>query len=81
MGLDGFGGIKIIREMTRDEMIDEITGTQRVMLEKEDTDALKRYVINFRLGALKRRLIDEAGFERTSLFDLFRTDDDEPDGQ
>lgn len=61
-------GFKLIREMSRAEMIDELAAHQRGQLEAQDTSTLRSYVASARLDAYKKRLMAEAGLRETGLF-------------
>lgn len=58
-------GFKLIREMSRAEMIDELAVHQRGQLEAQDTPTLRSYVASARLDAYKKRLMAEAGLRET----------------
>jgi hypothetical protein len=60
------GGIKIISEMTREELIDEVAAHQRSLLEaEENVMQLRSYVASIRVQAAKERILKEAGLKET----------------
>lgn len=61
-------GFKIIREMTKEEMIAELMKSQRILFEQQDEDTLKRHVIQARLMFTQRRLVEEADLEGPVMF-------------
>lgn len=61
-------GFKLIKDMSREELIEEIAGIQREQLEKMEHDQLKAIIIDFRAGSFRHRLIDEAGFSEGSPY-------------
>ena len=60
--------IKIIREMTKKELIDEILSEQKEHLEDQSIEALKATVIDIRLQLVKKRLVEESDMEEVSRF-------------
>lgn len=72
-------GIKIIGEMSKQELIDELMNVQRSLLEETGMEQLKRHVINYRLAAFQRRLVAEAGIEPITLRGLLGWKEDEDD--
>lgn len=71
-------GFKIIREMTKEEMVEELLAGQRVAMNKADLDTLKGYVIQARLHQTHERLMEEADIERPQgIFGMLGRSDDE----
>jgi hypothetical protein len=60
--INGYG-FQLISDMSRDQMIDEIIDNQRAIFATVDDDTLKRHLVEFRVTAVKKRLIAEAGLE------------------
>lgn len=58
----GFGFIK---EMDKDELIEEILAHQKMLLEKMEVTQLKATVIDIRVAAVRERLTTEAGITVT----------------
>ena len=54
-------GFAIIKDMSREDLIDEIIAGHRDKLEKLNTDQLKATVVNCRLDAVRASLIEESG--------------------
>lgn len=54
-------GFKLIREMSREELIDEILMGNRMTLEGADDETLKTHVVNLRLTIYRRNILKEAG--------------------
>jgi len=71
-------GFKIIGEMTREELVDEIMHFQRRIMEEQDTADLKSLIIDFRLAETRKRLEKEAGIKITQglLGRTIQEDDD-----
>lgn len=55
-------GFKLIGEMEREELIEEIAGQQRNQLDKMNIEQLKSIVVDYRTTMYRHRLVDEAGF-------------------
>ncbi len=56
-------GLKIIREMSKEEIIDELMEAQRVAMIKRELGDLKAELISYRLAVVRKRMIEEAGME------------------
>ena len=56
-------GFKLIREMTKEELVEEIITAQRDYYTKQEVDALKQAVITVRTHQVQHRLIEEADLE------------------
>lgn len=54
-------GFKLIKEMTRDELIEEIMLANRRNLESATDVELITYVANNRMAAYRKKILDEAG--------------------
>lgn len=54
---------KLIKDLTREEMIDEICKSQREQFGLMKTDQLRSVVIDSRMGIFRKRMIAEAGFD------------------
>lgn len=61
-------GFKIIREMTKEELIEEILIAQREHLEKQEINDLKQAVITVRTHQTQHRLMEEADLEQPRGF-------------
>lgn len=59
---------KLIKEMSKAELIEELIAGWRIQLTEETPDNLKRAVIKYRTGAVQQRLIAEAELEPTGLY-------------
>jgi len=53
-------GFKLIREMTQEEMIEELLAGQKALMAEMDMDTLKKYIIHYRQGQVTKRLVEEA---------------------
>lgn len=60
--------MKLIGNMTRDELMDEIVNYNREQLIDQDDMHLRQYVINIRLERFKHQLLAEAGMEIKGTF-------------
>jgi hypothetical protein len=56
-------GFKLIKEMTKEELIEELLAGQKEVMEAMEVDNLKRYVIHHRQTQVTKRLIEEADLE------------------
>lgn len=56
-------GFKIIKEMTREELITEIVDNQRAQAEAMDNSRLRHIVADFRITEMTKRIHTEAGFK------------------
>jgi len=56
-------GFKVIREMTKEEMIEELLAGQREIMVMMEMDNLKRYIIHYRQSQVTKRLIEEADLQ------------------
>lgn len=54
---------KLIKDLSREEMIDEIAKGQREQFEQMETNQLRSVLIDYRLGAFRKKMIMEAGFD------------------
>jgi len=72
-------GFKLIREMSKEELIEEILAAQKEHYIKQDIDALKQAVITIRTHQVQHRLIEEADLEppRGFFSRVFGGDDDD----
>ncbi len=61
-------GFKLIKEMTKAELIDEIILINRGRLEKDDEVTLRTYVANNRIAQYREKLMTEAGLKETGTF-------------
>lgn len=59
-------GIKFIKEMTREELIDEILVNQRAQLEEMDLNGLRHHVADFRIREATKRIHTEAGLKHVA---------------
>jgi hypothetical protein len=59
-------GFKLIKEMTQEEMIEELLASQRRMMEKMKINELKKYIIHDRQCQVTKRLVEEADLEDSS---------------
>lgn len=74
-------GLKIIKEMSREELIEEIIAVNRAKLEQEDMVTLKSCVANNRIASYRDSLMREAGLRETGTFlgNSVVTDDENTD--
>ena len=56
-------GFKLIKEMTQEEMIEELLASQRRMMEGMSLNDLKKYIIHDRQCQVTKRLVEEADLE------------------
>jgi hypothetical protein len=70
-------GFKIIRDMTKEEIIEELVASQRVIMEAQTLDCLKQHLIHFRTVAVQKRLCEEADLEPTVFGGLLGRGDDD----
>lgn len=56
-------GIKIIGEMSKEELIDELVAAQRKSWEGREMTDLKREVIHLRMTIIQESMIKEAGLK------------------
>lgn len=56
-------GIKIIKEMTREELIEEVIVNQRAQLAEMKTSKLRHLIADFRIQEATKRIHKEAGFK------------------
>ena len=61
-------GFKIIREMTKEELIEEILIAQKEHLERQEINDLKQAVITVRTHQTQHRLMEEADLEQPRGF-------------
>jgi len=59
---------KLIREMTKDELIAEMNESWTAELMKQDISHLKQQVIGLRLNTVKDRMLNEAGLKKEAGF-------------
>lgn len=64
---------KSIKDMTKEELVEEIVIDWRSKLMKEDTIELKKNVITLRTAALQNRLLKEAGLKLEHTHNLLGT--------
>jgi hypothetical protein len=57
-------GFKIIKEMTREELIGEILDNQRAAAEELDLSTLRHHVADFRIAEMTKRIHKEAGLKQ-----------------
>lgn len=70
-------GFKIIREMTKEEMIEELLQAQREHLEKLGENELKQYIISVRTHQTQHRLMEEADLDQPrGILGMFGMGDD-----
>lgn len=60
--LTGFG---MLKDMTKEELINEILASQKIVLEKMEVTQLRCNVIELRVISYKHRLAEEAGVTPT----------------
>lgn len=74
---------KLIREMSKEELIAELIDTTREHLEKHDISDLKAQVINGRMASVHERMLREAGLKQERGFMGFprmvEDEENEPD--
>lgn len=71
-------GIKVIKEMTREELIQEIEINQRAQLEAMELKYLRANVVNFRIAEATKRIKAEAGLRiEDGVFGQSVSDEDE----
>lgn len=70
-------GFKIIRDMTKEEIIEELVASQRIIMEAQTMDCLKQHLIHFRVVAVQKRLCEEADLTPSIFGGLLGRDDDE----
>lgn len=58
-------GFEFIKEMPKENMIEEILAHQRELLMEMEITALKATIIDIRVNALRKRLTEEAGITVT----------------
>jgi hypothetical protein len=56
-------GIKFIKEMSREELIEEIAQNQRAQLEETELSSLRHIVADFRIKEATKRIHLEAGIK------------------
>lgn len=56
-------GMALLKEMTRDELVEEMLSHQRDVFAELDRQELIQAVMSMRIGVYKRRLLTEAGLE------------------
>lgn len=56
-------GFQIIREMTKEELMEEIAQNQRAQLEEMELPALRHIVADFRIKEATKRIHSEAGLK------------------
>lgn len=73
-------GFKIIKEMDKHEIIEELLESHRQHLETQELDPLKVALINMRTELFRKRSITEAGMKGTGSsflgMTIVETDDD-----
>jgi hypothetical protein len=61
-------GFSVIKEMTREQLIEEIIFCQRAELATKESTELKSIVANFRIEESRLRIIADAGLVVTASF-------------
>lgn len=56
-------GIKFIKEMSREELVEEIITNQRAQLDEMDVNMLRHHVADFRIKEATKRIHLEAGLK------------------
>jgi len=56
-------GIKFIKEMSKEELIEEVTSNQRAQLEEMTVGSIRHLVADFRIQAVTKRIHLEAGLK------------------
>lgn len=64
-------GFKVIGEMAKEELIEEILATQRIILDSMTMTDLKQHVVQGRVAAVTKRLYEEAGITPCGIGGLF----------
>lgn len=64
-------GFKIIGDMTKDEMIEELLAYQRQMLDSLPDEEMKRHIIQIRMASVQRRFVEEAKLQDAEPRGLF----------
>jgi hypothetical protein len=59
-------GFKLIKEMTQEEMIEELLASQRRMMGAMSVNDLKKYIIHDRQCQVTKRLVEEADLDDAS---------------
>lgn len=73
-------GIKVIKEMTREELIEEIITNQRAQAEAMDMKFLRANVVQFRIAEATKRIQAESGLKLESgLFGTTVSEADDAD--
>lgn len=70
-------GFKVIGEMSRDDLIEELLAHQRESAIKQTTDDLKKLIISMRMHDVHRRLITEARLGIDTLWGVLNDGSDE----
>lgn len=68
-------GFKIIREMSKDELIEELLAAQKEVMQRTDVDTLKRHVITFRTAQVQQRLCEEADLAPQHIIGFLGTEE------
>ena len=55
-------GLNFIKDMSREDLIEEVVTASRENMSKMDDRTLRRYVMETRIDAYRKRLFQEAGF-------------------
>lgn len=75
---DSVRGFEFLKEMTKEQLIDEILDDQCSKLKEFDLDSLRANVINLRVETYRKRLIEESGLKvQQGMFGTQYIKDDE----
>ncbi len=70
-------GFDFLKNMTKEQLIDEIVFHQRRLMAQSSMENLRANVIDYRVKAYKDRLCDEAGLIGGGVFGYAVKDDDD----
>lgn len=68
---------KLIKDMSKEELIDEIVAEWKKNLEEENITGLKARVISMRLDHVKDRMLKEAGLKGHNTFGGIHVEEDD----
>lgn len=75
-------GIKFIKEMSKEELIEEVVTNQRAQLDEMKINQLRHLVADFRIQEATKRIHIEAGLKVTpGIFGGMVTSDEEEDNE
>lgn len=74
---DELRGFEFLKDMTREQLIDEIVVGQRELMQESSMDNLRANVIDLRVKHYKDRLCSEAGLIGSTLFGYIAAPDDD----